>query len=104
MGAAFLAVAREGLESVFFLLAIFQQSPGAAAPLGALAGEATFGPVAQTVTASLEAGLFVGGVSFMFAGFDVAGTSGFGLISQAVIATIGVFAVNQRDVPLPYTP
>ena len=38
VGAAFLAVAREGLESVFFLLAIFQQSPGAAAPLGALAG------------------------------------------------------------------
>jgi len=37
-GMAFLAVAREGLESVFFLLAIFQQSPGAAAPLGALLG------------------------------------------------------------------
>ncbi|MFV0334678.1 MAG: iron uptake transporter permease EfeU [Tropicimonas sp.] len=37
-GMAFLAVAREGLESVFFLLAIFQQSPGPAAPLGALAG------------------------------------------------------------------
>lgn len=37
-GMAFLAVAREGLESVFFLLAIFQQSPGPAAPLAALAG------------------------------------------------------------------
>lgn len=35
---AFLAVAREGLESVFFLLAIFQQSPGWGAPAGALAG------------------------------------------------------------------
>ena len=34
----FLAVAREGLESVFFLLAIFQQSPDALAPLGALLG------------------------------------------------------------------
>ena len=34
----FLAVAREGLESVFFLLAIFQQSPGMGAPLGALLG------------------------------------------------------------------
>lgn len=34
----FLAVAREGLESVFFLLAIFQQSSGPSAPLGALAG------------------------------------------------------------------
>ncbi|MFC3169622.1 iron uptake transporter permease EfeU [Paracoccus fontiphilus] len=34
----FLAVAREGLESVFFLLAIFQQSRDATAPLGALGG------------------------------------------------------------------
>lgn len=34
----FLAVAREGLESVFFLLAIFQQSVDPLAPLGALLG------------------------------------------------------------------
>lgn len=34
----FLAVGREGLESVFFLLAVFQQSPGPAAPLGAALG------------------------------------------------------------------
>lgn len=40
IGMTFFAVGREGLESVFFLLAIFQQSPGAAAPLGALAGVA----------------------------------------------------------------
>jgi high-affinity iron transporter len=32
LGMAFFAVAREGLESVFFLLAIFQQSPGPAMP------------------------------------------------------------------------
>ena len=38
VGMVFLAVAREGLESVFFLLAIFQQSTGWHAPLGALAG------------------------------------------------------------------
>jgi high-affinity iron transporter len=38
MGMAFFAVAREGLESVFFLLAIFQQSSGPAMPLAALAG------------------------------------------------------------------
>lgn len=31
-------MARDGLESVFFLLAIFQQSPGPDAPLGALLG------------------------------------------------------------------
>ncbi|MFD2173755.1 iron uptake transporter permease EfeU [Rhodobacter lacus] len=35
---SFLAVAREGLESVFFLLAIFQQAPGPEAPLAALMG------------------------------------------------------------------
>ena len=40
VGLVFFAVAREGLESVFFLLAIFQQSPGALAPTGALAGAA----------------------------------------------------------------
>ena len=40
LGMAFFAVAREGLESVFFLLAIFQQSPGPSMPLAALAGVA----------------------------------------------------------------
>ena len=35
VGLAFLAVVREGLESVFFLLAIFQQNAGWAPPLGA---------------------------------------------------------------------
>ncbi|MBJ9977660.1 FTR1 family protein [Pseudomonas sp. S75] len=38
IGMVFFAVAREGLETVFFLLAVFQQSSGAAAPLGALLG------------------------------------------------------------------
>ena len=38
IGMVFIAVAREGVESVFFLLAIFQQSKGIAAPLGALFG------------------------------------------------------------------
>jgi high-affinity iron transporter len=54
VGMVFFAVAREGLESVFFLLAIFQQSTGAAAPLGALAG----------VVCAVAVGylIFVGGV------------------------------------------
>ncbi|NWB93808.1 iron uptake transporter permease EfeU [Pseudomonas agarici] len=34
----FFAVAREGLETVFFLLAVFQQSEGPSAPIGALLG------------------------------------------------------------------
>jgi high-affinity iron transporter len=38
IGMVFFAVAREGLESVFFLLAAFQQDVGMAAPLGALTG------------------------------------------------------------------
>lgn len=38
VGMAFLAVAREGLESVFFLLAVFQQSPSWRMPAGAVAG------------------------------------------------------------------
>lgn len=38
VGMVFLAVAREGLESVFFLLAIFQQSHSWHAPVGALLG------------------------------------------------------------------
>lgn len=38
VGMAFLAVAREGLESVFFLLAVFQQSPSWHMPLGAVLG------------------------------------------------------------------
>jgi high-affinity iron transporter len=37
----FFAVAREGLESVFFLLAAFQQDVGIAAPIGALLGLAS---------------------------------------------------------------
>ena len=35
---AFLAVAREGLESVFFLIAVFNQAPTAEMPLGAVLG------------------------------------------------------------------
>ncbi len=40
IGMVFLAVAREGLESIFFLLAVFQQSSTGSAPLGALLGVA----------------------------------------------------------------
>ncbi|RYG22733.1 MAG: iron transporter, partial [Burkholderiales bacterium] len=54
IGMAFLAVAREGLESVFFLLAIFQQSPGPAVPLSALAGIA--------LSAVIGFGIYYGGV------------------------------------------
>ncbi len=54
IGMVFLAVAREGLESVFFLLAVFQQSSGWEAPVGALAGIA--------VSVAIGYGLYSGGV------------------------------------------
>lgn len=54
IGMVFLAVAREGLESVFFLLAIFQQSPDPLAPLGALLG--------ILVAAGLGYGIYAGSV------------------------------------------
>jgi high-affinity iron transporter len=41
VGMAFFAVGREGLESVFFLLAIVQQSDGLAVPIGAALGLAS---------------------------------------------------------------
>ena len=54
IGMSFFAVAREGLESVFFLLALFQQSPGPAAPMGAVLG--------VLVAALLGYGIYRGGV------------------------------------------
>lgn len=54
IGLVFFAVAREGLESIFFLLAIFQQSDGIAAPIGAVAG------IAVAVMVGLA--IYVGGV------------------------------------------
>jgi high-affinity iron transporter len=41
VGMAFLAVLREGLESVFFLLATFEQNVGIQAPIGAILGVIT---------------------------------------------------------------
>ncbi|MDR1646855.1 MAG: FTR1 family protein [Zoogloeaceae bacterium] len=61
MGMAFFAVAREGLESVFFLLAIFQQSSGWAAPTGALGG--------IVVAVLLGLGIYWGGVRLNLAKF-----------------------------------
>lgn len=54
IGMVFFAVAREGLESVFFLLAIFQQSTNSDAPLGALLG--------IIVSVVLGYGIYAGGI------------------------------------------
>ena len=61
IGTTFLAVAREGLEAVFFLLALFQQSPGPSVPLSALAGLA--------VAAVAGVGLYRGSVRLDLARF-----------------------------------
>jgi len=53
-GMAFFAVAREGLESVFFLLATFQQNVGLSAPIGAIAG--------LLVAIGVGVGIYYGGV------------------------------------------
>ena len=50
VGMAFLAVGREGLESVFFLLAIFQQSEGVSVPLGAALGLLTAVGIGVAIT------------------------------------------------------
>lgn len=54
VGMAFFAVAREGLESVFFLLAAFQQDVGVAAPVGAMLG--------VVVSVALGLALYYGGI------------------------------------------
>ncbi|SJL84439.1 iron uptake transporter permease EfeU [Vibrio palustris] len=57
----FLAVAREGLESVFFLIAAFSQDVGVMAPLGAMTG---------LITAILLGGvMYFGGVRLPLAAF-----------------------------------
>ena len=53
VGMVFFAVAREGLESIFFLLAIFQQSSGPEAPAAALAG--------IVVAAAMGYAIYIGG-------------------------------------------
>ena len=54
IGLSFFAVAREGLESVFFLIALYQQSPGPQALIGAILGIA--------VAAALGFAIFRGGL------------------------------------------
>jgi high-affinity iron transporter len=57
----FFAVAREGLESVFFLLAAFQQDVGMAAPAGAVCG------LAGAVIAGIV--IYVGGIKLPLQAF-----------------------------------
>lgn len=58
---AFFAVSREGMESVFFLLATFQQETGLAAPLGAFLGLA--------LAIAFGFGIYYGGVKLNLARF-----------------------------------
>ncbi|AUX60485.1 FTR1 family protein [Simonsiella muelleri] len=58
---AFLAVLREGLESVFFLIAVFEQSPDASMPLGAVMGLA--------LAAAVGLAIYQGGIRLNLAKF-----------------------------------
>nr|WP_245992188.1 Bax inhibitor-1/YccA family protein [Corynebacterium choanae] len=51
-----------------------------------------YGSAAVTLIYALFEGLFVGGISFMFANIEVSGSNGFSIIFQAVLGTLGVFA------------
>ncbi|KAB2656132.1 iron transporter [Brucella tritici] len=85
----FFAVAREGLESVFFLLAAFQQSEGAAAPLGALLG--------VLLAAAVGYGIFKGGLKLNLRRF-FRWTGVFILIIAAGILANSVMALHEAGI------
>jgi len=85
----FFAVAREGLESVFFLLAAFQQSEGAAAPLGALLG--------VVLAAAVGYGIFKGGLKLNLRRF-FRWTGVFILIIAAGILANSVMALHEAGI------
>lgn len=61
VGMVFLAVGREGLESVFFLLATIEQDVGIAVPIGAALG--------LLVAGAIGWGIYAGGMSLNLPGF-----------------------------------
>lgn len=83
---AFLAVVREGLESVFFLLATFQQSDTALAPLGALLG--------TVLAAAVGYGIYIGGLKLDLRRF-FRWTSMFILVVAAGILANAVKALHE---------
>lgn len=82
----FLAVAREGLESVFFLLALFQQSSGPGAPVGALLG--------IILAAILGYGIYLGGVKLNLRRF-FRWTGAFVLVVAAGILAHSIRALHE---------
>jgi high-affinity iron transporter len=85
----FLAVAREGLESVFFLLAVFQQSSGPEAPTGALLG--------ILLAAGLGYGIYLGGVKLNLRRF-FRWTGAFVLVVAAGILANSVGALHEAGI------
>ncbi|MCB4919870.1 FTR1 family protein [Brucella intermedia] len=85
----FFAVAREGLESVFFLLAAFQQSEGPAAPVGALLG--------VLLAAGVGYGIFKGGLKLNLRRF-FRWTGVFILIIAAGILANSVMALHEAGI------
>lgn len=85
----FFAVAREGLESVFFLLAAFQQSEGPATPVGALLG--------VLLAAAVGYGIFKGGLKLNLRRF-FRWTGVFILIIAAGILANSVMALHEAGI------
>ncbi|KAF1053841.1 MAG: Ferrous iron permease EfeU [Stenotrophomonas maltophilia] len=89
IGMVFFAVAREGLETVFFLLAIFQQSEGLGAPIGALLGLA--------LAVALGYGIYRGGVRLNLSAF-FRWTGLFILVVAAGLLTNAVRSLHEAGV------
>lgn len=89
VGMVFLAVAREGLESVFFLLSAFQQGAGTNAPLGAITGLA--------LAALLGFAIYLGGVKLPLGSF-FRWTSLFILFVAAGLAAGAIRALHEAGI------
>ena len=89
VGMAFFAVAREGLESVVFLVATFQQDLGAQAPVGAGLG--------LLVALAVGAGLYFGAVHLNLARFFL-WTGGFVIVVAAGLFAGGFRALHEAGI------
>ncbi len=89
VGMAFLAVAREGLETVVFLIATFQQNIGVDAPIGAFLG--------YVAAIAVGYGIYLGGVRLNLRQF-FRWTGAFIILVAAGLASSGVRAAHEAGI------
>jgi high-affinity iron transporter len=89
IGMAFLAVAREGLETVVFLMATFQQNLGIAAPIGAFLGYAA--------AIAVGYGIYLGGVRLNLRQF-FRWTGAFIILVAAGLMASGIRAAHEAGI------